>query len=135
MEWKRALVWIAAGVVIVALAMALTILGDEDAKGAKLAVVVTAFYVGFSAGAIVLVRGALYLLPLGRRQAVMVIIATVAGIALAIVLHNVIYAVTGAEEGFFFLLALLVGPVVLVAAFVRVFRPYDPFQHGNAPRL
>ncbi len=129
--WKKALIWIGAGTALCAVALAFAILGDEDTKGGRLALVVTAFYVGFSAGAIAMVRGALYLMDhVGRQVAAMTIVVTVAGIVLAIVLHNVVYALTGVEEAFFFVLALFVGPVALIAAFIRLFRPYDPLRHG-----
>lgn len=129
--WKKGLLWIAAGVVMVVLAMAFAIRGDEDTHGGELALVVAAFYIGFTAGAIAMVRGALYFIEhLGRQAALKLVGATIAGIVLAIVLHNVFYAITGIEEAFFFLLALLVGPVALVAAVVRIFRPYRPLPYG-----
>lgn len=128
--WKKGLVWLASGSLIVALALAFTILlGEKDTHGARLAVFVTLFYAAFTAGAIALVRGALYLLRLDRNHAAMLVVATIAGIVLAILLHNLVYAVTGVEEGFFFLLALLVGPVVLVAAVVRLIHPFSPAPH------
>lgn len=130
-EWRKGLVWIGAGFALVVLAMTFSILGDADAHGGELALFVVTFYAGFAGGAFALVRGALFLMQHMRRQAALrFFAATVGGIVLAIVLHNVVYAITGVEEAFFFLLALLVGPVALVAAVIRLFRPYEPLPHA-----
>lgn len=129
--WKKGLVWIAAGTVLAAVALAFTSMGDEDTHGARLALAVTAFYVGFTAGAVAMVRGALFFMEhLDRQAALKLVGATLAGIVLAIILHNVVSAITGVEEAFFFLMALLVGPVALTAALIRAFRPYDPLRRA-----
>lgn len=132
---EEGLAWLGGGVALVVVAMAFSILGDADAEGLKLAAIVAAFSVGFTAGALAMVRGALLVMAHATRQvALQLLVATIFGIVVAIVLHNVVYAMTGVEEGVFFLSALLVGPVVLVAAIIRAFRPYRPLQHGEPSR-
>jgi hypothetical protein len=48
---------------------------------------------------------------------------TVLVFIVAVVLHNVIYGIAGVEEAFFFIVATLISPVVLLAAIIRFFLP------------
>jgi hypothetical protein len=123
----KAILWAAAGLGLIAVTLiAGTVLfGDTgEPEGWSLAALVAGFWLVVLAGGILVVRGSLYLLRgLGRRGAVQLAIIAFLAIPLAVVIHNVIYAITGQEEGFFFILALFVLPVVLVAAVVRIIWP------------
>lgn len=133
-RWQRGSLWIIVGLLLGVGMLALSIGGsgnEDDPKGARLALLVFVFYVGFSAAGILVVRGVLlFMQPLSRQRALMVVAATVPAIILAAVLHNVLYALTEQEEPFFFLFALFVGPVILIAAIIRAFRPYRGSNDG-----
>ena len=59
-RWKRGTLWLLAGTAVLVAGLVFSIVGgDEDAKGAKLAVAVTVFYVVFVLGAALSVRGVL----------------------------------------------------------------------------
>ena len=127
-RWQRGSLWILAGLLLGIGMLALSITGggnDDDPKGAVLAVLVVFFYLGFSTAGFMVVRGILmFMQRLSTRGAMKLVGATVLAIVLAIVLHNLLYALTDEEEPFFFLFALFVGPVILIAAIIRAFRPY-----------
>jgi len=135
-RWKRGTLWLLAGTAVLVAGLVVSILGgDEDAKGAKLAVAVTVFYVVFVLGAALSVRGVLIFVErFSTGGAIRLALVAFAAIILAILLHNLVYALFEVEEPFFFILALWAGPVALVAAIIRAFRPARPHDpHAGAP--
>lgn|GEM_PF-4172962 len=132
-SWKLGLPWIAAGLVLIgAMLIGGTVaFGDsDDPEGRDLAWLVTGFWLVVLASAALMVIGMLRILRnLGRRGALVLALFTFLAMLLAVALHNLVYAVTGQEEGFFFLVALFVGPVVLVAALLRAIWPSRARSH------
>jgi hypothetical protein len=120
--WKSTFAIAGALVLVAGILVAVTIVFGEtdDPRGLSLAALVTGYWLAALAVGIVLVRGILYAFRrLNRRSALFVALGALLAIPVAIVLHNVIYAITGEEEAVFFVIALFVGPVVLIAALVR----------------
>ena len=126
-RWKRGSLWIGAGLALGAVMLTFSITGvgiEDDPEGSALALLVTVFYLGFSAAAFLVVRGLLIFMEgFSTRSALKLGAAALGAIISAIVLHNVLFALTGTEEPFFFLFALFVGPAILLAAIIRAFRP------------
>jgi len=133
-NWKRGSLWIAAGLLVAGGPIVADVVAggdDDDSTGAVLSLFVVGFSIAIVLGIFAILRGVLIFMEhVDRGAAVKIVLATLGGIVLAVILHNVIYAITGTEEGVFFLLALFVGPVVLVAGIVRAFRPYRRMRFG-----
>ena len=116
--------WLAAGVAVLVAFFALTIGAPEDSEpsGAWRVILIVGFWAVALVGMGLIVKGALIILrDLSAGQA-----WTLAGLALvsiivAIFLHNLLYAVFGGEEPFFFIYALFIGPVIFIGAVIRAF--------------
>lgn len=121
--------WIGGGIAIAFAVIAILTATSGDEDSAWLA---AGWWAGALAGFALVLRGALILSrEVTRRQAAFVAGLAVLLLILAVLLHNAIYALFDFEEGVFFIIALFVAPVVLVAALLRVIWPGHPRADGT----
>lgn len=98
--------------------------GPENSVSGFLALM---FWIFIAPAAALIVKGLLVAVQeISSTQALLLAILSVAGAVVAVILHNLVSAIVGFEEGFFFMLALFGAPLLLVASLIRAFRP------GNA---
>ena len=121
----RSFIWIAGGAAIVVVLLALSILAPEDSNDRAPAwLIALVFWVASAVGGFFVVKGLLMVMrKLDRRRSLMLAAGMFLAMVAAIILHAVIYALFDVEEGVFFIFALFVAPVLIVAALIRAVFP------------
>ena len=135
-RWQRGLPWIGGGILVAAAGIAAGVAGDNVGGAWSTALFGPLFWLGITAAPLLMVWGAVVLMDgFDRLAAASTAGLAVLGFIVAVVLHNVIYGITGVEEAFFFTLATLVSPVVLLAAIIRFFLPahHGPTRDDGPP--
>lgn len=130
---RESLPWLGLGigVIVAVFGVAAAIAGGRgDSVGGLAAVLL---WIPIALAALVIVKGMLVIMgELGSREALVAAALSIPIALVAVVLHNVVAVVTGFEEGFFFMVALVGAPLLLIAGIIRAFRPAGP-RHRAAP--
>lgn len=121
---RDSLPWLGSGVVVVlaffGLAMATAGSPDESVGGFTAVLLWTVIV----PAALLIVKGMLvFTEEMDSRQALVLAVLAIPLAVVAVILHNLVSAVAGFEEGFFFMVALFGAPLLFIAGVIRAFRP------------